>query len=108
MSTELDQMFTYEYSFDFDGETVLVHVSHGFENIADLESISTFPHQQRRNFARELLAKYGPHFYHQVETSDITCPFAIAVAQLFQNELKVYWAKRNGLTLLFLTGRLFY
>ena len=103
----MDHWFTYEYTFDIADEPILVHISHGFDTIAELETISTFPHGERREFARTLLAKYGPNTYHKLEPSDITCPFAEQLVQIFQNELKCYWSKRGGLTLMFLTGFLF-
>ena len=100
----MDHWFTYEYSFEIADDPVLVHVSHGFDSVAELEAISTFPHRERREFARTLLAKYGPNEDHTLEPNDITCPFAEKLVQLFDNQLKCYWSKRGRLTLMFLTG----
>ena len=103
----MSQYFMYEYNFDHNDSEIIVHVSHGFEGIAELETISTFPHKERREFALALMAKYSENTYHKIDPIDITCPFAQRVRELFQNDLKLYWTNRRarvGATLVFLTG----
>ena len=107
---DMSHSFSYEYNFDIEDSAseatteVIAHVNYAFETIDELESISTFPHKERRAFAVELINKYGQNGYHKLDNSDITCPFAERLQQLFNNELHVYWTKRFRATLVFLTG----
>ena len=109
---DMSHSFSYEYVFDVensdnaDDTEVITHVSYAFDTIAELESISTFPHRERREFTMALINKYDQNKYHQLDQSDITCPFAKRLQQLFQDKLHVYWTKRfrAAKTLVFLTG----
>ena len=96
--------FTYEYCFDSDDCEVLCHVSYAFDNIAELENISVYPHHERRELAKSLMSKYPAEEYHSLSPSDITCPFAVKLNELFEGNLKVYWTKKFRLLLLFYTG----
>ena len=50
----MSHYFTYENSFDFNDSVVIeviTDVSHGFKDINELETISSFPHRKRCEFA---------------------------------------------------------
>ena len=96
--------FIYEYVFESDGGDVVAHVSYAFENISELETISCFPHQERREFALSLMAKYEADKYHVIDPIDVACPFAVQLQKLFEGSLKVYWTRKFRATLLFFTG----
>ena len=96
--------FIYEYDFESEGSEVIAHVSHAFDDISDLESISRFPHRERREFALNLMAKYEANKYHALVPNDITCPFAVQLQELFQDSFMIYWTKKLRVTLLFYTG----
>ena len=108
----MSHSFSYEYVFDIENSEdnvdmeVITHVSYAFEAIDELESVSTFPHKDRRQFTTALISKYGPNKYHQLDEIDITSPFAKRLQQLFNGKLHVYWTKRfrANKTLVFLTG----
>ena len=104
----MGQQFTYEYVFESNGEEVITHVSYAFDEISDLESISRFPHRERREFAMNLMAKYEADKYQTIDPSDVACPFAVQVQSLFDVPLMVYWTRKFRATLLFLTGLLNY
>ena len=100
----MDQQYTYEYCFESEGREIVCHVSHGFDEITDLESISVFPHRERRALALALMAKYPADHYHDLDSSDVVCPFAVQLKKLFQNNLKVFWTRKFRITMLFYTG----
>ena len=75
-----------------------------YSKFSDLESISRFPHRERREFALALMAKYEANNYHALVPDDITCPFAVQLQELFQDSFMVYWTKKFRVTLLFYTG----
>ena len=103
-SKNLDE-FIYEYKFTKDfGWTVKVTIDYQFKDLTDLETISRFPHGQRRKFARHLLEKYSAETFHPLANADIFNPFATRLAQLFNNELQVYWMRRPTDTVLIITG----
>ena len=101
-----DNQFIYEYVFELNGHDIVAHVSYAFETIAELETISCFPHRERREFATNLMAKYEANKYHIIDQSDITCPFAVQLQNMFDGPLQVYWTAKplKQATLLFFTG----
>ena len=103
----MSHYFTYEYNFDLNDSEIIVHVSYAFDTISELETISTYPHRERRDLAMSLMAKYPADSYCKLTIEDITSPFAQRLQQLFQGNFKVYWTNRftrAGVTLVFLTG----
>ena len=100
----MSQQFVYEYVFEAGGSEILAHVSYAFYEISELESISTFPHRERREFATAMMAKYAENHYQKLEPSDITCAFAKRLNELFENELTVYWTRKFRVTMIFFTG----
>ena len=97
--------FIYEYRFRLDfGWSVKVTIDFPFKDQADLETISQFPHGQRRKFARHILDKYAAESFHPLTDADIFNPFGVRLAQLFNNELQVYWMRRPTDTVLIITG----
>ena len=69
-----------------------------------VETISRFPHGQRRIFATNILQKYGPQKFHHLTEADICNPFARGLACLFNDNLQVYWMRRQTDTVLIITG----
>ena len=96
--------FIYEYVFESDGSDIIAHVSHAFDTISELETISGFPHRERREFALHLMAKYEAEKYHTIDPTDVTCPFAVQLQTIFKDSFMVYWTKKFRVTLLFFTG----
>ena len=85
---------------------MIAHVTHAFDEISDLESISRFPHRERREFALALMANYEADKYHTIDPNDVTCLFAVQLKELFNDSFLVYWTKKFRVTLLFYTGLL--
>ena len=104
----MGQGFKYEYYFESEGRDIICHVSYAFDEIADLETISVFPHQERRKLALALMAKYPANQYHDLDPSDIVCPFAVRLKELFSDTLKVFWTDKIQMTMLFYTGYFHY
>ena len=100
----MSQHFAYEYVFESGGSEILAHVSYAFDEISELESISNFPHRERREFATAMMAKYAENHYQKLDPSDITCPFAERLNELFENELTIYWTRKFRVTMIFFTG----
>ena len=97
--------FIYEYQFSQDlGWSVKVKIDFLFKEPADIETISRFPHGQRRTFARHLLEKYAAETFHPLTDADIINPFAARLARLFGNKTQVYWTRRPTDTVLLITG----
>ena len=72
---KIAQFFEYKSKI-VHGSTVKVTVDYRFENISDLESISQFPHAQRRTFAKYSLEKFWAERFHRLTEKDILDPFA--------------------------------
>ena len=100
----MGQQYTYEYVFEKDTQEIIAHVSYAFGEISDLETISVFPHRERREFAIALMNKYCADQYHKLDATDIACPFAVQLNELFEGNLKVYWTSKFRVTMLFYTG----
>ena len=98
-----DFIYDYQFALDF-GWKVKVTIDYQFKDLSDLETISRFPHGQRRKFARHILDKYSAETFHPLTSADIINPFAARVARLFNNELQVYWMRRPTDTALIITG----
>ena len=98
--------FVYDYSFEMDyGKTIKVTVDFLFDEVAELETLSGFPHQQRRRFAKHILQTYPvAEKYHSLVSSDILNPFAQRLEQLFPRGIQVYWTMRPTDTILIITG----
>ena len=97
----MGQQYTYQYVLDSDGEEIIAHVSYAFDDISDLESISRFPHRERREFALSLMTKYEADKYHTIDPNNIVCPFAVQLQILFEDSFMVYWTRKFRTTLLF-------
>ena len=97
--------FVYDYTFEMDyGKQIKVVIDHPFDEISDLESISRFPHVQRRQFAKHILATYPTaEKYQCLETTDILNPFARKLTRIFAKGLQIYWTKRPRDILLIIT-----
>ena len=99
------QKFEYDYVFRIGlGWPVKVCVDKLFDDVSGLETISQFPHKQRRKFATYLLETYEAEKYHRLSTKDLLNPFAVRLAELFDNAMQVYWTRGPKRTTLILTG----
>ena len=98
--------FTYDYTFEVDyGKTIKVAVDYLFDEISDLETLSCFPHAQRRQFAKHVLKQYQTaEKYTCLSALDIINPFAQRLKQLFPRGIQIYWTKRPTDTLIIITG----
>ena len=97
--------FIYDYTFTTGyNYPVKVTIDWGFESVADLESISRFPHAQRRAFANRLMERYDAGSFHTLNDTDIINPFARKLARLFSSQLQVYWTPRPTDIALIITG----
>ena len=97
--------FIYDYTFVMDyGRRVKVVIDYEFNDVDGVESISRFPHMQRRSFAVKLLQKYGQGKFHHLTDTDIDSPFARKLVRLFNGKVQVYWLQRPQDTVLILTG----
>ena len=97
----------FEYDFEFRigyGWTVKVCVDKIFDDVSGLETISQFPHTQRRKFATYLLENFEAEKYHRLSQKDLLNPFAVRLADLFDNAMQVYWTRGPQRTTLILTG----
>lgn len=72
--------------------------------MSGLETISQFPHKQRRKFATYLLENFEAEKYHRLSQKDLLNPFAVKLADLFDNAMQVYWSRGPQRTTLILTG----
>ena len=97
--------FVYDYDFKIGyGWPVKVCIDFTFDDVAGLETISNFPHKQRRSFAKHLLEKYEAEEYHRLSPQDIKNPFARKLDDLFENAMQAYWTRGPTRTTLILTG----
>ena len=104
-SLEKTNGFIYEYTFTTGyNYPVKVTIDREFESVAELESISRFPHAQRRAFARLILERYDAGSFHTLNDTDIVNPFARKLARLFSSQLQVYWTARPSDIALIITG----
>ena len=102
---ELWRKFVYDYEFKIGyGWPVRVCVDFTFDDVAGLETISNFPHQQRRSFAKHLLEKFEAEEYHRLSRQDIKNPFARRLDELFDHAMQAYWSRGPQRTTLILTG----
>ena len=104
--SEIWSKFVYDYTFQMDyGKTVKVTVDYLFNDISELETLSCFPHGQRREFAKHVLRKYSEEGkYHCLSEADIFNPFARKLETLFAKGIQVYWRMRPTDTILIVTG----
>ena len=102
-------MRTYRYSFTFshNNEAVNVVVDYDFVDVSDLETISNFPHRQRRTMARYILDNLSSDEFHNQATITTRNPFVHALVQLFNGQFCFYWTQRHSDTLIFITGQAF-
>ena len=103
MSGKPDFIYDYTFAMNYNWK-VKVTVDYEFENVDGVETISRFPHAQRRIFASNLIQKYGPSKFHQLAEADICNPFARELAKLFNDNMQVYWMRRQTDSVLILTG----
>ena len=98
--------FTYDYTFEMDyGKSIKVAIDYLFDDVSELETLSCFPHAQRRKFARHVLEHYQTaEKYHQLSATDIINPFARRLDQLFESGMQIYWTRRPTDTLMIVTG----
>ena len=97
--------FIYDYTFTMDyGKKVKVTIDHQFDEVSDLETVSCYPHAQRRAFATRILRNYDSEKFSILAESDITNPFAKQIAKLFPLGIQVYWVVRPQDTALIITG----
>ena len=76
--------FIYDFTFSLNYSwPVKVTVDYEFDSVDGVETISRFPHGQRRIFATNILQKYGPQKFHHLTDADICNPFARGLARLF-------------------------
>ena len=97
--------FIYDFTFSLNYNwPVKVTVDYEFDSVDGVETISRFPHGQRRVFATNILQKYSPQKFHHLTDADICNPFARGLARLFNDNLQVYWMRRQTDTVLIITG----
>ena len=102
---ELWRKFVYDYDFEIGyGWPVKVCIDFTFDDVAGLETISNFPHKQRRSFAKHLLGKFEAEEYHRLSQQDLKNPFARKLDELFDHGMQAYWTRGHLRTTLILTG----
>ena len=104
--SEIWSKHVYDYVFQMDyGKTVKVTVDYLFDDISELETLSCYPHGQRRAFAKNILRKYPEEGkYHCLTDADICNPFAQRLEKLFVKGIQAYWTLRPTDTILIITG----
>ena len=99
------EKFIYDFKFNTGlGWKVKVTIDFEFDDVVGLETISRFPHGQRRAFAQHVLDKYSAETFHLLAQSDIINPFAARLNRLFNHGMQAYWIRRPTDTVLILTG----
>ena len=94
----------YTYQFRHENEQVIVKVDHIFEDICDLEDLSRYSHQIRRNLARFILENLEMDTFYQGPNINYRSPFLNALNAIFNNRYWCYWTRRHSDILIYFTG----